>query len=737
MDIFQLDEEIESDGPASAEIFEPHSYSTQTTKWVDDKSTTQCMVCSTDFTIMTRRHHCRICGCVICNGCSVYKKEPVFLTVSHHVAQHTEHVKHAPPPPPKQSFISMFSRAIGVSQKANAKACVQKRSVSLPEMHRMALEKTSVRTCTRCASQRVHYVADALLIAQLSLESLCTLRCVSRLFKKAVDIIMYQVRAMQFDHFSPWVNKTHPMRLFREMFFKRTLHVAHLQNPFMKRLCDTYRGSTSKNACMDSVLTALQRTCSGAHHDLLLYDIFVSNSRIEEGRLEQLSVVFFKLIIPSILTCAQPIPRSQILAYAMKTYVDISPQVYYWTRSYINDTTLKQACLQHCVELSKLERSHRWVSKMMKIVSNLDSSSKPFHNCRVNSSLLQPTNVVFPGTLHLVVKKLLVHESFWTQSEAHPLAVPVVMYDARAKSTIKRIMLFKTTQSVVADCISQYVVEYVTKTISYIDDRDPTELIHYYHVVPCSEKSGVLLFVPNSCTLTSLQTTLVNTISQLHNDQVPLGELRTPFSISVSLFTIIAIFLGWEDRTPSNIMLQMDTGTLFHIDFEYMFEQQPPVKGMLMWLLDGRSNRRISSTSSKSEPATHTPIHIASTSESVELNFAPELCPMVENMLGGVKSTFYNDVFVKKHCNHVFRFMYQMRPLLYYSTLVMSRVFSHITCTPKSHRLFFKNFASTAAGIKEGQDVGDFTLVSNDNKLNVHSMFDAVHLMYRAIQKKR
>ncbi|KAI3414183.1 Pleckstrin y domain-containing F member 2 [Globodera pallida] len=39
--------------------------------WVPDKEATKCMCCQTShFTVIQRRHHCRACGKVVCNGCS-------------------------------------------------------------------------------------------------------------------------------------------------------------------------------------------------------------------------------------------------------------------------------------------------------------------------------------------------------------------------------------------------------------------------------------------------------------------------------------------------------------------------------------------------------------------------------------------------------------------------------------------------------------------------------------------
>jgi hypothetical protein len=41
--------------------------------WVSDKEHINCMLCGTDFTVLRRRHHCRSCGKLVCNGCSEHK----------------------------------------------------------------------------------------------------------------------------------------------------------------------------------------------------------------------------------------------------------------------------------------------------------------------------------------------------------------------------------------------------------------------------------------------------------------------------------------------------------------------------------------------------------------------------------------------------------------------------------------------------------------------------------------
>jgi hypothetical protein len=38
-------------------------------KWMNDSAANSCLVCRSSFTLMFRRHHCRMCGSIVCDSC--------------------------------------------------------------------------------------------------------------------------------------------------------------------------------------------------------------------------------------------------------------------------------------------------------------------------------------------------------------------------------------------------------------------------------------------------------------------------------------------------------------------------------------------------------------------------------------------------------------------------------------------------------------------------------------------
>lgn len=47
--------------------------------WIQDKRTTMCQICTAEFTMTFRRHHCRSCGKVVCSKCSSNKAPLAYL----------------------------------------------------------------------------------------------------------------------------------------------------------------------------------------------------------------------------------------------------------------------------------------------------------------------------------------------------------------------------------------------------------------------------------------------------------------------------------------------------------------------------------------------------------------------------------------------------------------------------------------------------------------------------------
>ncbi|TDH68887.1 hypothetical protein CCR75_000464 [Bremia lactucae] len=65
---------VRNHGRSTALLSATDNCSDRTLRWIDDEETSNCMHCNTSFTIITRKHHCRRCGNVVCHNCSPHKR---------------------------------------------------------------------------------------------------------------------------------------------------------------------------------------------------------------------------------------------------------------------------------------------------------------------------------------------------------------------------------------------------------------------------------------------------------------------------------------------------------------------------------------------------------------------------------------------------------------------------------------------------------------------------------------
>ncbi|XP_041966783.1 FYVE, RhoGEF and PH domain-containing protein 6-like [Alosa sapidissima] len=91
--------------------------------WIPDPRTTMCMICTCEFTLTWRRHHCRACGKVVCQTCSNNKHQ-------------LEYLKNQPARVCDQCFVSLQKRTaeltLGTGGQAQSNASSTGKSAAFP-----------------------------------------------------------------------------------------------------------------------------------------------------------------------------------------------------------------------------------------------------------------------------------------------------------------------------------------------------------------------------------------------------------------------------------------------------------------------------------------------------------------------------------------------------------------------------------------------------------------------------
>lgn len=301
--------------------------------------------------------------------------------------------------------------------------------------------------------------------------------------------------------------------------------------------------------------------------------------------------------------------------------------------------------------------------------------------------ILRTQKIYIPGYPTFQLVQLHLHKIQKARSSSQPLIIPCTIYNNNKYISHK--LLVKYNQALHSDVMVHYMIAYLKTKIHHPED------IVTYPTVPIGPNGGIILIVPDAQTLHSIpkKTTLPTLIHQHPKTRhIPRHELDRKFAYSAAFFTILTCFLGIRDRIDSNMMVIIQKSLLFHIDFEFMFNQQPPFKETARSIGDFLASSASSTTSSLSL--------IMKCEDGVSLQ--PLLPEHVLHVLGDMESRVYKTQFTPS-CNYFFQLMWDLRHLFYFCTQFLPWVPSTIgvQLTHKEHKAFYRNLVQT---ILEGSD---------------------------------
>ncbi len=100
---------------------------------------------------------------------------------------------------------------------------------------------------------------------------------------------------------------------------------------------------------------------------------------------------------------------------------------------------------------------------------------------------------------------------------------------------------------------------------------DDTMFLATYRVVPTSNNSGFIEIIQNACTLSEvLERGTISNYLYRNNQDKKMSEIGSNYSASLAFWTVVTFLLGVGDRHMENIMIRQD-GILFHIDYGFVF----------------------------------------------------------------------------------------------------------------------------------------------------------------------
>lgn len=496
--------------------------------WVPNAKADRCNMCSSEFSLMVRRHHCRSCGQVFCgNCCFQFQSLPAYL----------------------------------------------------PRINTGFSDRRKHRVCNACDVDitRVKRGRSLILIMSLlpvDITDFESMRCVCMKWKTSADSILAVFKALQFKiSCQTWSGVE---RRMLKTHWRSFAGHSRLMVQSIRGLCGIvdlgeiarfYKDRRSTHSCANLYCLT---PCSHSFNPYDLLEItcaFPAQQIIECAemeawigtRLNSLDLSWTRLFLPFILQSGYTQAMQRIIANNILPVAS-------------SDLRTAFALYFECLFLSSSDHKYKsyYRSLLDRFISMVDKSIRDDLDAteRFLYALKTPDNVTdcdfngarLPFAPYVTVKAVHTCNIVRLSTHTTPWVVPIETSEGPMRLLIKHDDLRK----------DRFVMNIVRVLNMVVGTSLKT-----YHVLPITATYGILQMLPDCMSLFEINktTTLTNYVVK-HNKHRTVNEIRQTFIKSCASNCLLGYMLGVGDRNLGNILVCED-GTLVHIDFSYILGTDP------------------------------------------------------------------------------------------------------------------------------------------------------------------
>lgn len=518
-------------------------------QWIKDETVNRCYDCNVLFNFFVRKHHCRVCGRIFCyKCCSKWLKIKDKSSLPHQPINGTSDI------------FDKFIYKSGMIRSCNN--CFEK----INEMNEL---ESLIHT-----------------FSFLELEELENLKFVSKKWYKAV--IFYMSRLREIQYYMPFrkLNNFEIDMLYssikyfsghsrwRTCLLRTVSYKKYSRNELGKILLCLKKNKKIHN-CMNMMCT---RTCTEKIKPREIIEIIVGNN---------IPVIFYDYIFGILLSASSEefscythiinkfIIHNKAYIYYSKiiNHYNNNPEIlidiYNNIKYFYNNTNAINEFEKH------IKRNN--LGYIIPYINENDRSIDKFKNIINKSKVIHFENIYLPffelDSTKNIKQYNITNTYEYMKSYNKPLMIKI---ESKNKSCYKKLLLKKE------DLRKDYII---TKIIKLIDLILKNELkmdfyIINYNVLVINKECGIIEMVDNAETIYNINNSKKFSIQNYimeHNPSKTIKEVRQRFVRSTAAYCIITYLLGIGDRHLDNIMIH-ESGSLFHIDYGYIFGQDPKLK---------------------------------------------------------------------------------------------------------------------------------------------------------------
>jgi hypothetical protein len=538
-----------------------HTLPRRICKWVPDEEVSNCYNCNKYFSIIMRKHHCRVCGKIFCSYCT---------TPNVHIPE---------------ELLSEDSKKGSTTQYVTSYFYTQD-----PQKHLACFQCKDLITFI----DNVKKIITIFQILKIDIITLRTLALVCKSWRNSANYILSIFREIQYklptNDYSPFERELLLVNI--NHITGHSKYIMHLLKSCKSiddyKLCLQYidkpkvincrKMMCGRNCCESltafDVIGILSKSFMGVGYNDTLRSAILAKFECSDDEficylpffvynLKNDSVVIANFLIER---CKDSFPLLNALYWELSLYTKDGCSVY----NNVFDT-LKEMLSNKVYEPIFLK-----IIDGCSLVRTLQDVSK--HICHENKKYNEIKDVFMlkkPMTNPLTLDKIIninINKIQIKTSATKPLMIPCDTIDD------KTIRILYKNEEVRKD---QIIINVFKLADIILKREEGLDLgIITYNVLPIDKTSGLIDIVNNCDTIYSIQEELKSTILNYileNNGEMKVKEIREKFTKSTAVFCVLTYLFGIGDRHLDNIMVTKD-GNLFHIDYGYILGNDPVVR---------------------------------------------------------------------------------------------------------------------------------------------------------------
>ena len=520
--------------------------------WIPSKNISKCYTCKSVFSIINRKHHCRMCGRIFCYNCAdKWGVIPSLISVTS---------------PPEKNF-SMYS--LFYNEKRMCKSCNLKRKFITD-------------------SSKNIYV---LTLLPVTFKELYGLRLVNKEWCKSVNTILSFYKSVQYKLPCLPFTKLEKKLLWnhRYEFSQHFLLISKCLSSYdngekyeLEKIINFYNKKIPFYKCKE---LACRRNCEARPKIEELLEI-CNNKNIMENKICRkwlfynfnfLSTYQLKLITPWMINCGLKFHQAfyDIIIPIYLKNVSLIYAFFFECKYLMKDRIIFYALSSvFSIFLSKIEtkikneliKTYYFINFINENIY-LKLSAIKWEN-QVNSWIKYNGNVKLPWDNEVECIGIVSEGIQIYNSATKPWKIPLIVKTKDGEKILNILVKFE-------DVRKDKLTMIVSNFLNLICPR--TIDIKTYNIFPVDESCGWIEMVEKSSTLYDIKhkykTSLQNYILDM-NPNITIKEMRKNFINTCVSSCVLCYVMGVGDRHLENILVTKD-GKLLHIDFSYILGDDP------------------------------------------------------------------------------------------------------------------------------------------------------------------